>query len=236
MDILPIRPSRYIDLTHTLMPDIPSWDGGCGFEKNILFDYELDIPANETTFLVHGLSMAAGTGTHVDAPSHCCPGAANIADIPLSDLISPCVLVDISARAADDDRYVVSMEDIRMFESEFGPISKGNFVIFRTGWDKYWMEGSSYRNDLRFPSVSPVVATYLVDADITGIGIDTLSPDCDGSGFPVHRIVLSAGRYIVENLTNLGAVPAIGSTIIVLPIKLHGCTEAPARVMIALPP
>jgi kynurenine formamidase len=227
---------RFLDLTQTLMPNIPNWDGGCGFEKKVLFDYDPTVAAtdNETTvFLVQEINMVAGIGTHVDAPAHCCPGGACIADIPLEDLVSPCVLVDVSD-SVRDHTYVVSMLDIEQFESHFGRIVKGCFVIFRTGWDKYWEDGSKYRNELLFPSISEEVARYLIETGVSGIGIDTLSPDCEGSGFPVHRIVLGAGKYIVENLTNLSSLPATGSTIMILPIKLHGCTEAPARVIAVL--
>ena len=128
---------RYIDLTHSLVPNIPNWDGGCGFEKHILFDYDPSTPSGETTFLVQELKMAAGIGTHVDAPSHCCPGRASVADIPLSDLICPCAVVDVSLRVVDHS-YIVSKEDVHLFEEQYGYIKKGYFVIFRTGWDREW--------------------------------------------------------------------------------------------------
>ena len=226
--------ARVVDLTHTILPNIPNWDGGCGFENKILFDYNPDVGQNETTFLVHEIKMCAGIGTHVDAPSHCCPGGRHIADIPLQELISPCAVIDVSSNVTDCS-YVVSKLDIEEFESTYGQIETGTFVIFKTGWDKYWKEDPlKYRNNLVFPSISQAVAEYLVDLNISGIGIDTLSPDCDGSQFPVHRIILGSGKFIVENLTNLSTIPAVGSTIMVMPLKLEGCTEAPARVFCIL--
>ncbi|CAM9543286.1 unnamed protein product [Ectocarpus fasciculatus] len=224
---------RFVDLTHTVMPNIPNWDGGCGFERVVLFDYDPDTPADATTFLVHEIKMAGGIGTHVDSPSHCCPGAASIADIPLEDLVSPCLVVDVSGNNVDEN-YLISMDDIRAFESNVCSIERGCFVIFRTGWDQHWTSGDKYRNNLQFPSISEQVALYMVEKGVSGIGIDTLSPDCDRSGFPVHRLILGAGKYIVENLTNLGSLPPCGSTLMVCPIKLSGCTEAPARVIVIL--
>ena len=112
---MPVSGCRFVDLTHTVMPNIPNWDGGCGFERAVLFDYDPSGPADATTFLVHEIKMGAGIGTHVDAPSHCCPGAASIADIPLEDLISPCLVVDVSGNTVDEN-YIVSMEDIHAFE------------------------------------------------------------------------------------------------------------------------
>lgn len=33
-------PFSLIDLTHTLTPDIPSWNGSCGFSHEIKLDYK----------------------------------------------------------------------------------------------------------------------------------------------------------------------------------------------------
>ena len=64
-----------------------------------------------------------------------------------------------------------------------------------------------------------------------GIGIDTLSPDGSHMGFPVHKIILGAGLYILENLCRLDKLPAIGAKIMALPMKIKNGSEAPARVI-----
>ncbi|HJK86179.1 MAG TPA: hypothetical protein QKA08_00205 [Candidatus Megaira endosymbiont of Nemacystus decipiens] len=64
-----------------------------------------------------------------------------------------------------------------------------------------------------------------------GIGIDTLSPDVPASGFPVHKTILGADKYIVENIVGLEKMPAIGAYVLTLPIKGLGLTEAPVRMV-----
>lgn len=224
---------HFIDLTQTVVPDIPNWDGGCGFESHTLFAYDLEARTDETVFLVQSVKMVAGIGTHVDSPAHCCPGKAFISDIALEQLIAPCLMIDISTKVIDDT-YLISIDDIHEFEVNVKPINMGDFVIFRTGWESRWSEGNAYRNDLKFPSVSEAVSLYLIEKGVVGIGIETLSPDCAGSGFPVHRHILGAGKYIVENLSNLSKLPTSGGTVFVMPLKLGGCTEAPARVIVAV--
>lgn len=51
------------------------------------------------------------------------------------------------------------------------------------------------------------------------------------SGFPVHKIILGADKYIIENIANLEKMPAIGAYVLTLPIKGSGLTEAPVRMV-----
>lgn len=64
-----------------------------------------------------------------------------------------------------------------------------------------------------------------------GLGIDTLSPDRPGAGYPVHQLFLGAGKYLIENVANAVKLPAVGSYILALPLKLLQGTEAPLRLV-----
>ncbi|VVC76766.1 Kynurenine formamidase [Aquicella siphonis] len=216
----------FIDLTHSLTSDIPHWGNGCGFQHKVELDYS-NCTSN-VKFRVQSLQMSAGIGTHMDAPLHCIPDGASIADIPLQSLIVPCRVIDVSDRA--NERYCISPDDISRFENEHGMISKNTFVIFYTGWDKWWLQPEKYRNELIFPSVSKEAAALLLTRNIVGIGIDTLSPDAGDSGFPVHQLILDAGKYIIENIYNAKQLGPIAQ-IIALPIKIQDGTEAPVRLV-----
>lgn len=221
-------PYRLIDLTHPLGPDTPSWTGGCGFRHEVKLDYGQC--TTDTKFRVQQIKMHAGIGTHMDAPAHVVPGGATIDELELTTFLAPCVVVDVSAKT--HERYTVSTEDVRDFEKEYGRIPTGAFVIFYTGWDKFWHQPEKYRNNHVFPAVSGEVARLLLAHDIVGLGIDTLSPDRPECGtFPVHAAILGAGKYIVENVANASALPAVGSYSLALPIKTVGGTEAPIRLV-----
>lgn len=217
----------FIDLTHRLSPEIPPWDSHCGFEKQVVLDYADCITA--VKFRVQHLKMPAGIGTHMDAPAHCIAGAASIADIPLQSLIAPCCVIDVSDKA--NEAYQVSAGDLQQFENNYGAIQKGAFVIIYTGWSCYWEQPEKYRNRLLFPSVSEEAAHFLLLRDIVGLGIDTLSPDTGNSGYPVHQLLLEAGKYIVENVANASQLDATGTLVFVLPIKIQEGSEAPIRLI-----
>ncbi len=214
-----------VDLTHTVTSEIPSWNGSCGFTAEIKCDY--DEFEGEYKFRVHQLKMHAGIGTHIDSPAHCIPGGKTVDEIPLQKLIAPCIKIDISAHAREDTQLTVN--DITAFESKHGEIKPGSFALIYTGWSKQWHNPQKYRNNLIFPTISQEAAQYLLDKDIVGLGIDTLSPDKPETGFPTHNILLGADRYIVENVANADKLPSVGATIMVMPPKIKA-TESPVRL------
>lgn len=218
---------KAIDLTHALSANIPTWEGDCGFELKTILDYTAC--TTDIKFRAQRIEMLAGAGTHIDAPSHSTPGGMTIDKLSLEHLLSPCVVIDVSNRA--DEHYKVSPEDITAFENEYGTISPHSFVLIRTGWDQFWDTPNTYRNNLKFPSISEKAALLLLQRDISGIGIDTLSPDRPEDGFPVHKAILTAGKYIVENIANSKCLPPIGSFALCLPIKIKDGTEAPVRLI-----
>ncbi len=173
--------------------------------------------------------MHEGIGTHIDSPAHCFPDGATIEKLSLQDLIAPCVVIDISNRI--HERLQLSVLDIKEFEKIHGIILPRSFVIIRTGWEKFWDTPDKYRNNHVFPSISKEAAQFLLERQIVGVGIDTLSPDCPENGFPVHTTLLGHGKYIIENVANSGDLPAVGSYIIALPLKIKGGTEAPMRLI-----
>lgn len=222
---------RVIELTHLLSSEVPTWSGSCGFCLEIKKDYD-------QMFRVQQIKMHAGVGTHMDAPSHCIPGGNSIADIPLEQFIVPACVIDISAKAHAD--YELSVEDIEEYERAHDKIPEGSLVIAHTGWGRFWPNSEAYRNvdvngRMHFPAFSGQAAELLVKRSIVGIAIDTFSPDCLDETFPVHKAILGAGKYIIENIANCSQLPAKGSYVIALPLRAEKATESPIRIIGLIP-
>lgn len=218
---------KIIDLSHTITSQSPTWTGDCGFRNKVVLDYAHS--ATETNFRVQQFSMNAGIGTHIDAPAHCFPGAETVDNLALTTLITPCVVINVAAKA--NENYQINLEDIQIFEHQYGMIAKNALVIFHTGWSKFWSDKSKYINNHHFPSVAKVVAEILLEREVCGLAIDTLSPDCPGSIFPVHQLMLGASKYIIENIAHADALPPVGACVIALPLKIKNATEAPLRMI-----
>jgi kynurenine formamidase len=221
---------KVIDLTHTLSSEVPTWDGGCGFEMSLTLDYKDSTPPY--LFKKHKLKMESGIGTHMDAPAHCVPGGKTIDQLEMKDLATDCVVIDVSDEA--NENYVAMPEVVEKFEKEHGEIKANSFVIFYTGWDKYWATPEKYRNNHKFPSIHESTAQLLLKRSVAGLGIDTLSADTGEDGFKVHNAILGAGKYLVENIANASVLPPTGAKSLVLPMKIKDGTEAPIRLIALL--
>ncbi|NQY43560.1 MAG: cyclase family protein, partial [Legionellales bacterium] len=197
-------PFKIVDLTHTLNSKIPSWDQDCGFSHKTTLDYE-DCQT-DVKFHVQHINMQAGIGTHIDAPAHCINNGKTVENFSLDELISPCICINVSSKA--QSTFKVSIKDILEFEKKHGKIQKSSFVIIYTGWSKYWGDPKMYHNNYNFPSVSAEVAKLLLERDIVGLGIGTLSPDIPDSGYIVHQLILEEGKYLIENIANADSLPA----------------------------
>jgi kynurenine formamidase len=180
-------------------------------------------------FCTQSFVMKGGVGTHIDSPAHCFAGGKTVDQLPVQELCKPCVVIDISDRPGAS--YRLSVDDIREFEKAHGAIEADSIVFLYTGWSKFWDDAQAYRNNLCFPTYSNEAAEYLLTKNIAGIGIDTLSPDMPESGYPVHELMLGAGKYILENVANLDQMPSVGAFCLVAPLKVEGATEAPVRLI-----
>jgi kynurenine formamidase len=184
-------------------------------------------------------------GTHLDAPIHFAAGGKTADRIPLSQLIAPAVVIDVTARAATDPDYRLSAADVREWESRHGAIEPGTIVLLRTGWGQRWPDRKRYFGDdtpgatenLHFPSYGEDAARLLVtERRVAAIGVDTASIDYGQSrDFIVHRVANGADVPGLENVANLERMPPRGAWVIALPMKIAGGSGGPVRIVGAVP-
>ena len=226
--------TKVLDLTHQLHDEMAYWPGGVPFKKTLLVDYRQG-------YLLHKFEMGENTGTHVDAPAHFVQGRKTIDQLALSELIVPAVVIDVRDKAQANPGYQLSARDVEAWEAKHGKIPAGSLVILNTGWHKRFNEPKRYINMdadkvMRFPGFGPDSAKLLVERNVAGIGIDTLSIDFGASkDFQAHRIVLGANKYQIENLANLDALPPTGATVFVGVLPVRGGSQAQARIVAFLP-
>ena len=184
-------------------------------------------------------------GTHLDAPKHFAADGFPTDAIPLDDLIAPAIVIDMSKKAAADHNYRLSARDVRLFEDQHGRIKPGDIVLLRSGWSQYWPDAKSYLGDdtpgdaskLQFPSYGEDAARLLVEErKVAILGVDTASIDFGKSrDFVVHRVAAARNVSGLENLTNLHRLPATGSLVLALPMKIEGGSGGPVRVVALVP-
>ncbi|WP_428265456.1 cyclase family protein [Haliangium sp.] len=229
-----IRYGRVVDLTHALHDDMAYWPGGVPFHKIKLVDYDKG-------YLLHKFETGENTGTHVDAPRHFVEGATGVGEIPLDQLVVPAAVIDVRDKVSAEPDYQLTAADVVAWEAEHGQIPAGALVILNTGWYQRFDEPTQYSNMddsqvMHFPGYGVDSAKLLVERDVVGIGIDTLSLDYGPSkDFATHHVMLEASKYQIENLANLGALPATGATVVVAVLPVRDGSQAQARVLAFVP-
>lgn len=219
---------KVIDLTHPLSSEVPSWNGDKeGFSLKIDTDYPDCTPPD--LFRTQVINSRAGMGTHIDAPAHVVPGGRTVDQLSIDELVVDCIVIDVSSVCTES--LIIQPSAVLDFEKVHGVIPKDSFVIFYTGWSKRWDKALEYHSNHVFPSVDLSTAELLLERGIAGIGIDTFSTDTGSRGFPVHRAILGADKYLVENIANADKLPSKGSKIFIMPINIKGATEAPLRII-----
>jgi kynurenine formamidase len=226
---------RIIDLSYAISDKLVPWPG-----DDKAFEAKINATVVKQGYLTRSFWMLEHYGTHLDAPAHFPPGKLTVDEIPAKDLFGPAVVLDVRKESETNADYRLSPDKITEWERKHGRVPSGAIVLLRTGWAERWPDVKRYRNQddkgvMHFPGFSVESAKMLIERKVRGIGCDTLSIDYGGSkDFAVHKAVLGANLYQLENLADLSSLPESGAFLVVAPIKLEGGSGGPSRVFALL--
>ncbi len=266
MDFSALTSARVVDLSVTLSERLPgTWPGHMTFaHHNWNWFAEVDGPTGRTRssapYQTNFVVIDEHCGTHFDAPTHFVPppdsglpiagplGSETGDLVPLDDLMGMAVVVDVSYLSDTGGPGVspfIEPEHVQSFEEEHGELREGEVVLFKTRWDRYYVEGEPGERYMSgslvtgehpgWPSPSPETAVYLYEKGVTTIGIDAPSIGRAHDGVPVHQEGLGRGMRYVEILTNLDELPVRGSFFVFMPLKISGSSGGPGRAMAFVP-
>jgi kynurenine formamidase len=233
---IPSGKTRVIDLSYAINDKLVPWPGDAKW-----FEAKVNATVEQNGYFTRSFWMLEHYGTHLDAPVHFPPGKMTVDEIPARRLFGPAVVLDMRVESVKDADYLVTAARVEEWEKRHGRIPEGAIVLLRTGWASRWPDVQRYRNQdaqarMHFPGYSLEAANLLVERKVSGLGCDTLSIDYGASeDFAVHRAVLGAGLYQLENLADLTEVPEAGAFLVVAPIKLEGGSGGAVRVFALLP-
>ena len=220
-----------MDLTHTLHEGFPTFGGAPGIAYDKRFDFASD------GYNLFELTVNEHTGTHIDAPLHFSADGASVDALPVSSLVCPLCVVDIRGKAEGDPDAQVTPDDLDAWIAAHGEIPDGACVAMLSGWGERATDPATFRGDegdgvLHFPGFHVEAARMLLETGAAAIAVDTLSLDHGPSvDFAVHYAWLPEGRYGIECVAGLEAMPAAGATLVVGAPKHRGGTGGPARLI-----
>ena len=234
---------RLVDMTHAFTTDAPYWPtAGEGF---VLRQDSYGMTEGGYFYSSNSFAAPEHGGTHLDAPIHFAEHGWTADQVPLERLITPAVVIDVTAKTATDPDYRLTAADVTAWEGEHGQVAAGVAVFLRTGWESRWPDRKSYLGDdtpndarhLHFPSFGEDAARLLVEQrKVAALGIDTASIDYGPSkDFIVHRVATAANVVGFENVAGLGELPATGAWTIALPMKIAKGSGGPLRLVGVVP-
>jgi len=221
--------TQIVDLTHVLSPEFPTYSGEPGIAFETILEYERD-RKNVKRWIVH-----EHVGTHFDAPIHFSVNALCSHEVSIDRVPVPLAVIDISHRAESNPDTELTPDDILKWEAEHGPLPSGGCLAMNSGWDRHAgspkFRNADPANTLHFPGFHAEATELLLERDVAGVGVDTLSIDCGYSTtFPSHYAWLPRNRWAVEGLANLSSCPPRGAYIAVGAPLIRGATGGPSRM------
>lgn len=207
---------KVVDLTHPISADMPVYPGteppviktGCSIE--------------EAGFLEKKITLYSHTGTHIDAPAHLIEGHKTLDQLAVDHFHGKALII----KCAAVNNQSIDMDVFKPYEKT---IAQVDFILMHTGWSQYWGM-DQYFSD--YPVLSAETANWLSNFRLKGIGLDTISADkADTTDFPVHKTLLRKNIVIVENLTNLAALPADPVESSCFPLRFTDADGSPVRAV-----
>src|SRR6476620_2573027 len=121
--------AKYVDLTHTIAPNIPVWKGfgPSKFAPTINpqtgkpYDYKTDGFA-----AMHYDLSTDQLGTQLDPPAHWAPEYPSIDELPATYAVRPLVVISIADQVRKDPGYQMQVSDVLAWERVHGRIPAGS--------------------------------------------------------------------------------------------------------------
>src|ERR1044072_1070519 len=233
-----LKGAKYIDMTHTITPDIPVW---AGFGPATFAPAVSKLDGHTFTFAGDGFEATRYVlqtdqfGTQLDPPAHWAPEDAAIYELPPTFRVRPLVVISIVKQVKKDFNYQMRVADIHKWEKRYGRIPAGSVVMIRSDWSKRWPD-PALATLTEFPGVKLAALKFLhhkrrilfhghepLDTDST--------PTLEGEFWLMHN-----GYAQAEGVANLDGVPAKGCLVSWGFPKFKGGGGGYARYVAICPP
>jgi len=155
------------------------------------------------------------TGTHIDAPLHMINEGDAFESISLDKLVGQVKVFDLTSIEVK-----ITKTDLENLS-----IEKGDFILFKTR--------NSFDEEFNpdFIYLGEDGASYLVECEIRGVGIDSLGIERNQPNHPTHKALFNASIIVIEGL-QLRSVEPKSYHMVAAPLKLIGADASPARVLL----
>ncbi|HEY4115821.1 MAG TPA: cyclase family protein [Rhizomicrobium sp.] len=229
--------AKYIDLTHTIAPDVPVWHGfgpskfAATVDPKTGHAYSYKKDGFEAT---HYDLSTDQLGTQLDPPAHWAPEYPSIDERPPTYAVRPLAAISIVPQVKTNPGYALQVSDILAWEKKNGRVPQGSVVFVRSDWSKRWPDPALATQKV-FPGVSLAALKFLhLQRHILFHGHEPLdtdtTPTLEGESWLMHH-----GYTQGEGIANLDQVAETGCLVAIGYPKLKGGTGGYARYIAICP-
>lgn len=184
-------------------------------------------------------------GTHIDPPVHFHPGLRTLESIDIKEMVLPLVVIDVHEAVSKNPDYVLTLADVKNWETKHGIVPSKSFVAMRSDWSARWPDQARMQNldaagVAHYPGWSLEALKYLFEErKVTAAGHETTDTDpgvaTSKDDYSLESYILKQDKYQIELLADLSRVPEAGALALVSWAKPKDGSGFPARVVAILP-
>ncbi len=206
-----------IDLSQTLENGMTVFPGA----PDAVFEKVGNLEEGDLYSLIK-FSMTTHVGTHIDCNSHTQRGGFCTDTQDINFFAGKGIVLDCSHYGENTEIGMEAIEKYNLVDKEY--------VLFHTGWDRYWTEANYWTG---YPVLSDQLMDFLSNhKTVKGIGVEYGSIDSvDDSKLSKHGIFLKNEKAVVENLTNLKGLIGKEFVFVALPLKFKNGDGSPIRAV-----
>jgi kynurenine formamidase len=200
------RTAERVPLTMSLRAGVPLYPGDPEFSWEVATDSRTPAHDDGGYLLEHITSLGTHTASHISAPVHFILGGQRLSQLDEDFTLMPLAVIDVRRRIrTNGPDFVVTREDLRVWEHRHGRIPARGCVLLLTGYAPLFEQGSGSDSPyVTTPApgfAGPAVDWLFRARSILATGSDTLGPDAtmDAALQATTRTLLHGG-ITLENV------------------------------------
>ena len=209
--------ARIVDLTRVIEPT--EQDAERRFfvsKRNALQEVPGKVRPEGEWYIMSNVDLMNHVGTHIEVPYHCLKKGADLAQIPVDQLVGEALILDLREAEAEGG---ITLEQVQAAARAAGGVREGDIVFGMMGPTQYF---------------STAGLQWLVDQGIKLMGVDSMGVELshdDTHANVNHLLLFRAGIPLIENLTNLDQVSRPRVQVYALVAPVRGLDAFPLRVI-----
>lgn len=226
---------KVLDLSREISPEIPVYPGHM---KVVIWDHithaESRLRLGDSPFRgygVKGIAFCDHDSTHMDAIFHFNEERPDltIETFAIENSFTEAVWIDVSDVPA---RTHITLGRVHQAMKAAGldSLPAGGTLLYYTGAGRKW--GVPLEFVSQYPGLDEEASRWILDQGVVNVLTDAVSTDNPADlGYPNHRV---HAEYLVnhtEVVNNIDRIPMHrGFSLMVIPLRLVGCTGSPVRI------